>query len=92
MPHGEFKTIGGKLVIADFDVEDGQLRNVAINGDFFLEPAEALEMINEALEGTPHDASTDEIAKRIRAALPGHVSMIGFSPESVAIAVRRGFE
>lgn len=92
MPHGEFKTQGGKLVIADFQVNEDRLENVSISGDFFLEPPEALETINRALEGMP--ASTDEstLIDTINQALPDDVAMIGFSPDAVASAVRRGLE
>ena len=38
---GRFKTAGGKLVVVDFEVEQGRLRNVVIHGDFFVYPEEA---------------------------------------------------
>lgn len=47
--HGEDKVPGGKLVVADLEVSDGVLQGVSINGDFFLEPDEALDEINAAL-------------------------------------------
>ena len=43
--HGEYKTPGGKLIVADLDVRDGKLTNVRVSGDFFLDPPEALEDI-----------------------------------------------
>lgn len=87
---GEYKVPGGKLVIADFEVEDGKLSNVSINGDFFLEPPEALEGISSSLEGAEVEENEDELAKRIRSSLGENTEMVGFSPESVAAAVRRG--
>lgn len=88
--HGEYKTPGGKLVVVDFEVIDGRLRNVQVTGDFFLEPPEALERIAGALEGVPvGDTSEDTLAERIRASLGEGVEMVGFSPEAVARAVRR---
>jgi len=51
--HGEYKTPGGKLVIADFDVQNGCLAGVEVSGDFFLEPPKALEGIIGALEDAP---------------------------------------
>jgi lipoate---protein ligase len=92
MYHGEYKTVGGKLVIADFDIKDDRLRNVSISGDFFLEPAEALDQINRALEDLPSESPQDVIATVILGALDPDVEMIGFSPEAVAIAVRRGVD
>ena len=47
--HGEYKVIGGKLVAADLSLADGRIATASINGDFFLEPDEALEDINRAL-------------------------------------------
>lgn len=88
--HGEYKVPGGKLVVADLDVIEGvRIRSAQISGDFFLEPDDALERINGALAGAPIDASTAQVAARVRAALGDGVEMIGFSTEAVAVAVRR---
>jgi lipoate---protein ligase len=92
MFHGEYKTLGGKLVIADFKVRDDRIRDVSISGDFFLEPAEALDQINQAVEGMPVESSQEDLAMVILGALEPDVEMIGFSPEAVAIAVRRGID
>jgi lipoate---protein ligase len=92
MHHGEYKTVGGKLVIADFEIRGDQLRNVSISGDFFLEPAEALDQINKSLEGMPVSSSQDVLAVAVLNSLTPDVEMIGFSPEAVAIAVRRGID
>jgi lipoate---protein ligase len=90
LEHGEYKTVGGKLVIADFTIADGHYADVAISGDFFLEPPEALEQINTAVSGQPVAISESELAEVIRSALSDDVEMVGFSPEAVAIAVKRG--
>lgn len=92
MLHGEYKTIGGKLVIADFEISNGCLSSMSVSGDFFLEPAEALDQINQTLEGMPASASQDVLANAILTTLAPDVEMIGFSPEAVAIAVRRGID
>ena len=88
--HGEYKTPGGKLVVADFAVIDGRLRQVRISGDFFLYPEEALATITAALEGAPATADQPTLTERIAAALAPDVTMLGFSPDAVARAVRRG--
>jgi lipoate---protein ligase len=88
--HGEYKTPGGKLVVADFAVEEGVLRGVQVSGDFFLYPDEALAAIVGALEGAPSEATEEELAGRIRAALPPGATLLGFSPEAIGRAVRRG--
>ncbi|GLZ14288.1 lipoate--protein ligase A [Actinomadura sp. NBRC 104425] len=87
--HGEYKAPGGKLVVVDLDVSDGRLRNVRVSGDFFLEPDEALEEINTAIEGLPATAEARDIAARLQARLPEGTVMLGLSAEAVAIAVRR---
>jgi hypothetical protein len=86
--HGEYKTPGGKLVVADFEVHEGRLAGVRISGDFFLYPEEALGQIDAALCGAP--AASGDFAARIAAALPAGTEMFGCSPEAVAEAVRRG--
>lgn len=87
--HGEFKVAGGKLVVADLDAADGRFSGVSINGDFFLEPDEALDDINAALEGLPIGTPHGELATAVRQRLRPDAEMFGFSPEAVATAVRR---
>ena len=86
---GEYKVPGGKLVAADVTVTDGFLSSVAISGDFFLEPDDALERIDAALVGQPADARVVQLTEAIEAALDDTVTLVGFGPESIAIAVRR---
>lgn len=88
--HGEYKVPGGKLVVVDFDARGGALRDVRVAGDFFLEPDEALEAIDAALEGAPAHADAVALAARITAALPPGTVMLGLTAEGVATAVRRG--
>jgi lipoate-protein ligase A len=89
MRHGEYKTPGGKLVIVDFSVADNAITGMQVNGDFFLEPAEALTEINAALEGASVDLDEDGLAQLIHRRLPEGTQMIGFSPEGIAIAITR---
>jgi lipoate-protein ligase A len=87
--HGEYKVQGGKLVVVDLDNINDRLTNVQVHGDFFLEPAEALDDIRTSLEGLPVISTVEDIVAAIRAGLRPGAEMIGFSPEAVAIAVRR---
>lgn len=87
--HGEYKVHGGKLVVVDCSVADGALRDVRVSGDFFLEPDEALDDINAALNGLSHELPAAEIANAVTAALPEGSVLFGFSAQAVAIAVRR---
>jgi hypothetical protein len=90
--HGEYKMPGGKLVVIDLDVHDDQLTRVRLSGDFFLEPDDALHIINAALEGQPVQASEAALAAILRDALAASVMMYGISPEAVAVAVRRAVQ
>jgi len=90
--HGEFKVPGGKLVVADLDVVDGRIANFQLAGDFFLEPDEALDAINAAVNGLPAESEAAKIAAAVRAALPENAIVLGFSPEAVATTVRRALQ
>jgi lipoate-protein ligase A len=87
--HGEYKMPGGKLVVADVDVVDGLLRDPRISGDFFLEPDEALEAVDAALDGLPAGLDARELARRVERGLPLATVMLGVSAEAIGIAVRR---
>ncbi|MGO4202264.1 biotin/lipoate A/B protein ligase family protein [Rhodococcus sp. TAF43] len=86
---GEYKIPGGKLVVVDVEVEDGRLSRVSLSGDFFLEPDEALDDITAAVTGMPVAADSAQLGQAISGALGDDVAMIGFTPESVGIAIRR---
>ena len=86
---GEYKVPDGKLVAADVEVTDGRISRVAVSGDFFLEPDDALEAIDAALLGMPPGATVSQLTAVVQGALADGVTMVGFTPEAVAIAVRR---
>jgi lipoate-protein ligase A len=86
---GEYKVPGGKLVAVDVEAVDGRLTSVAVSGDFFLEPDSALEAIDAALVGRPADSSVAALTAVVSGAIGDDVVMVGFTPEAVAIAVRR---
>lgn len=86
---GEYKVPGGKLVAADVETSDGRLASVFISGDFFLEPDDVLGGLAAALVGAPETASVAELTERVESALTPETVMVGFSAESIAIAIRR---
>jgi len=90
--HGEFKVPGGKLVVVDFEVADGRIDGFRLAGDFFLEPDSALESINAAVNGLSTETEAAGIALVVKQALPEGATMLGFSPEGVATAVRRALQ
>ncbi|HTN32571.1 MAG TPA: biotin/lipoate A/B protein ligase family protein [Marinobacter sp.] len=87
--HGEYKVPGGKLVVANVEADNQHLTSVSISGDFFLEPDSALETINQALVGLHLNANVSQISQAIENSLGENVMMAGFSPQAIAIAVRR---
>ena len=87
--HGEYKVPGGKLVVVDFDVVDGLINDFRLSGDFFLEPDDALGDINAAVEGMSPNSTIEEFGNAIREKLPSEVHLLGFTPDSVGVAVRR---
>ena len=92
MAHGEYKMPGGKLVIVDFEIEDDRLRGVVLSGDFFLYPDDVLDDMTAALESLPVSLSEAGIAGEVTAAIPAGASLMGVSPEGIAIAVRRALQ
>ena len=88
--HGEYKTPGGKLVVADFNVRDDRFSDVIVSGDFFLYPEEALDAIVGAVEGLEVASGEGQIARAVEASIPDGTEMLGFSPKAVAIALKRG--
>ncbi|WP_423919889.1 lipoate--protein ligase family protein [Frigoribacterium sp. 2-23] len=87
--HGEYKVPGGKLVVVDLEVREGRIDGFRLAGDFFLEPDTALEAIDGAVNGLSADADSTTIAAAIRAGLPADAQLLGFTPEAIAVAIRR---
>ena len=90
--HGEFKVPGGKLVVVDLDVVDGRISGFRLAGDFFLEPDDALGAIDAAVNGLPEESDARTIAAAVQKALPHDAQLLGFTPDSVATAIRRALQ
>ena len=87
--HGEYKVIGGKLVAVDLTLTDGRIATASVNGDFFLEPDDALQDLNRALQGLPEDASHASIRQAVEQGLRPEAQMFGFDGTALATATRR---
>ncbi|MFT4186259.1 MAG: biotin/lipoate A/B protein ligase family protein [Micrococcaceae bacterium] len=87
--HGEYKVPQGKLVIVDFDVQDSKFKNFSLSGDFFLEPDEALDAINAAINGSSIEDSRERLTRYINDHVPRHTYFTGFKPNDVVSAIRR---
>src|SRR5690606_14080064 len=87
--HAEYKVPGGKLIVIDLDVKDHMIEQERLSGDFFLEPPEALSLINQALQGLSVNSSAEEIAAYVSRALPKDIEMFGLDPQAIGVVVRR---
>ncbi|MFC0337429.1 lipoate-protein ligase A [Kushneria avicenniae] len=87
--HGEYKVPGGKLLVVDLVLDKDRLSSVRLSGDFFLEPDEALDAIDQALTGASVSLSAGELTERIQRALPEGTTMVGISVPAIATVVRR---
>ncbi|MFC4336385.1 lipoate--protein ligase family protein [Salininema proteolyticum] len=87
--HGEYKGPGAKLVAVDAWMEEGEVVEFRLHGDFFLEPDDALEKVNAAMVGVRSDQSDEGIVATIKAALPDDAVMVGVSVEGIVTAFRR---
>lgn len=79
----DYKVPGGKLIRMHVIYSGDVLREVRINGDFFLHPEEALEELEDSLK----DRSMGEAEKIIRRFCRG-VEMAGVSPEDFIRALK----
>ena len=85
---GEYKVPGGKLVAAEVEVDGDRISRVFVQGDFFLEPDEALEDINAALIGLPVTTNAEQLGRAIEAALPEGVAYEQFIFTQRAVPTR----
>ena len=84
MGKASVKVEGGKMV--NVEVETGEkLTDISVTGDFFLEPPEALEEVQEELEGLSQDFEESEVVERLEEM---NAEFIGFSPEDVVEALK----
>src|SRR3954462_2585139 len=90
--HGEYKVPQGKLVVVDFEIDGDLISGFRLAGDFFLEPDDALSAIDGAVDGLSVETDAKTIAATITAALPDGTTMLGFSADSVAVAIRRALK
>lgn len=75
------KIPGGKTVHLELKLENGVVEEASLRGDFFLEPPEKLEDLEEKLEGLSEDAERSEIVEKLEKV---SAELIGFSREDVA--------
>ena len=74
------KVPDGKLVRVAVTYDE-RIEDVAITGDFFLEPPEALAALEAAIEGHPTDVTADELRREIETV---EADLIGFDAGDLA--------
>lgn len=82
------KVPDGKLVKIEVEYDD-KIEDVKIRGDFFIQPPEALEELENAVEGLEKDASEQDIMLALESV---DADLIGFSAEHVAEALKEAVE
>jgi hypothetical protein len=80
------KVPDGKMVKIKFRDNEGDVYDVEIRGDFFIEPPEKLHELQEKMEGLDVQASKNEICEKLEDV---DADLIGFSREDVAEAFRK---
>ncbi|UOF94126.1 MAG: biotin--protein ligase [Bordetella sp.] len=87
--HGEYKVPGGKLIVVDLHIGNGIFNKVQISGDFFLNPPEALDYINQSFEGLPINISNMILKKIIESTLPIETEFLGFQISDILETIRK---
>lgn len=90
--HAKYKVPGGKLVVIDFQLVSGHLSEVQLSGDFFMEPVEALDVINATLEGLSETTSQAAVATQVANCLGDDVMLFGISAAAIGVVVRRALD
>ncbi|WEL23844.1 Lipoate--protein ligase [Candidatus Nanohalovita haloferacivicina] len=86
MEKASYKVEDGKMLKLKLEKENTVIKSAELRGDFFLEPAEKLSEIEQALTGISEKASVKDVADRVRNV---DVKMIGFNPEDLGKAFEK---
>lgn len=87
--HAEYKIPGGKLLVLDFQLLANKLTQVQLSGDFFMEPPEALDVINDTLEGISADFDEQELIQQLNTNLGDSVILYGITIEGIIVVLKR---
>lgn len=79
------KVSGGKLLRIHIEGSNNKIQHIAITGDFFLHPEEALNSIEKSLEGMTFDTSVNDYAEDIAEVLyQTEANFVGVSAQDIA--------
>ncbi|HLC36899.1 MAG TPA: hypothetical protein VJK05_04815 [archaeon] len=82
------KIPNGKLLKLRVDFGK-KINSITISGDFFIHPEEGIDLIEEALKGTPVTFDTEEFIQLINAVVKeNNLELIGFSVRDLAEFVK----
>lgn len=83
------KVPDGKMVEIHLEIQDSEVSEAKIRGDFFLEPPEKLEELEGRLEGLETNAGKEKIIEQLEEV---EADLIGFSREDIAEAFREAIK
>ena len=83
------KVENGKMVKLGLDIQQKGIEGVEIRGDFFLQPPEKLEELEEKIQSLDVDSTVEDVEKSLK---NFNADMIGFSPEDLGKAFRKAVE
>jgi lipoate-protein ligase A len=82
----DYKVPGGKLIRLQADIEDGKIKKICINGDFFIHPEEKIAELEKALMEKHLDR--EELLETVSDTLKGS-EMVGISESEIVNALMR---
>lgn len=89
MQKASVKIEGGKMVNLELEINNEKIKEVKIRGDFFLEPPEKLEELENRIEGLKTGATAEEVREELKDV---EADLIGFSHEDIGEAFRKALD
>lgn len=79
------KVPGGKLVRIKVSLDNNEIKNIQITGDFFMHPESGVEILEQQLQNT----KITNIKKKIDETVAAHnIQIIGFTSDDIARMVQ----
>jgi hypothetical protein len=89
MQKASVKVEGGKMVNLELEISNEEVKEVRIRGDFFLEPPEKLEELENRIEGLKTGSTAEEVSEELKDV---EADLIGFSHEDIGEAFRKALD
>ncbi len=79
------KVPDGKLLRIKLEVQENEIKDISITGDFFMYPEEGIEYIEKALKGI----NINEVEEKTREVIAErNIEITGFSPKDLQKAIK----